>query len=220
MEWEGGRQRLIPGDCIVLCPGVWHRPRSTPAGRRTGLSYAVGWSTPSCRDLSRGTRWCISPPTVPSGIASRTSMPFCRQRSRVSREIAAGYARALFAEVRAAAGPGEPDPAGRFLHGGAGGAILNSTVDSRQWRAFIRRNTMLKCVIRGPRPSCLEAASASRRSPCGSASIPPPTSRWSSRSAPVGPLRSGCDKAIRRRIVTLGGKGKSEVFRETFVNSH
>ena len=112
LEWEGGRQRLGAGDCFVLCPGVWHRYRP---------DAETGW-TEDWFEL----RGRVMDVLMPGPFAARpvvhipVDRPFwqrfaefhriCLQRSRASHGIAAGHARALWAEVCAAMNPGEPDP--------------------------------------------------------------------------------------------------------------
>ena len=127
LEWASGRHQLAPGDCIVLCPGVWHRYRP---------DAAVGW-TENWFEL----RGRVIDALMPGPFAEHpvvhlpTERAFwqrfadlhtlCRQRSRASHGIAAGHARALFAEVRAAAEPGEPNPADLRFYAQARAALLD-----------------------------------------------------------------------------------------------
>ena len=113
LEWDGGIQRLGPGDCFVLCPGVWHRYRP---------DAEVGW-TEDWFELRGRVMEALMPgpfarhPVVHIPVDRAFWQRFaefhriCRRRSRASHGIAAGNALALFAEVRAAVDPGEPDTA-------------------------------------------------------------------------------------------------------------
>jgi AraC-like DNA-binding protein len=126
LEWEDNHQELGPGDCFVLCPGVWHRYRP---------DTAVGW-TEDWFEL----RGRVMDALMPGPFAGHPvvhipiNRPFwqqfadfhriCGQRSRASHGIAAGHARALFAEVCAAMNPGEPDPAEVRFYASAREALL------------------------------------------------------------------------------------------------
>jgi len=126
LEWDGGRQRLGPGDCFVLCPGIWHRYRP---------DAELGWTEDWFELRGRVIDTLMPGPFAGHPVVQiPIDRPFwrrfadfhttCRQRSRASHGIAAGHARALLAEVCAAAGQGEPDSAAVHFYAEAREALL------------------------------------------------------------------------------------------------
>lgn len=126
LEWEGGRQQIGAGDCFVLCPGVWHRYRP---------DLETGWTEDWFELRGRVMDGLMPGPFARHPVLHISlNRPFwqrfadfhtiCRQRSRASHGIAAGYARALWAEVCAAVDLGEPNAAEVDFYSAAREALL------------------------------------------------------------------------------------------------
>ena len=128
LEWDGGRQRLGPGDCFVLCPGVWHRYRPD-----ADLGWTEDWFELRGRVMDALMPGPFAKHPVVHIPANR---PFwkrfadfhalCQQRSLSTHGIAAGHARALFAEVCAAVEQSEPNSAAVHFYAEAREALLAS----------------------------------------------------------------------------------------------
>lgn len=105
IEWTGGRRELKAGDCIVLCPGVWHRYRP---------DFFMGWvedwfelrgSVVDALPLDQFRQEPVVriPPDEIFWRRFDDLHEVCRQRTLGCNGVAAGLGRALLATVIAAA---------------------------------------------------------------------------------------------------------------------